>query len=557
MAYVDPRRQRYRDSKTGGTVLADPSGPVSENPRFTILSVAQGVQGSQSSPGTTPKGGSTYDGGTTFSDGTRAPLGGTVRAGDQTRLRSGSSMDSSGGVSTRRSISSQGESSMFGSDPEQGGSGVGFGGLLKKPVLGFTPNQPKPLGGVGVLGGEAYNFATQGVLGAVPTENLSPEAQASRRLGEELNLADETLRLGEKNFADTLNLAGEQTQSSIGDIKETAQLGMTQAEREKELALGQQDIDKMKADKEFEAAIAQQEEFRAQENEYLMQKLASAGAIDSTAGVQIITKSAQKYDSIIGGLQGDRQIALAQFAQNDAVIRNSYMSAVETIASNANNLISELTKNFQTLALGASQQLGQVGLESTRQKQNAINSYYDTLNGIRSAQAEAEREAANAVLEAQQRAFENAIKLAGLTGTYIDPTTGEAIRTINGIKLDRESSRGGSGGKSLSGSESALIQDIVRSALASGGSPEAAIAQYVQQYFTGAKQEAAYNAAFELLSAPNARKIYKAPSAPLGQPDSATDRYLKGLTIQQKEQELGIGDSGGGGIIPGILGSLF
>ena len=522
--YVDPRRKAYRDSKTGNIVTGNPSGPLGGSPRYSIADVANDAL---SSPGTTPKGGVSYAGPQTTPGGGIAPLGGLIPGSSPVGY---ASTDRTGGRTTRRSTSAPlGESNrVFGQDSDVGGTGLGFQQNYKisdvANSLGeLKPRPIAPEGGVGVLGGNAINFG-QGVLGAVPMQSLTPEQQAQRTFEGSLGLADETLALGEKNFRDTLSLAGDQSSESINAIKDNAALGMTQAEREKELALGQQDIDKAKADKEYEAAIAQQDAYRTQENEYLMQKLASAGAIDSTAGIQIITKSAQKYDSIIGSLQGDRQIALAQFAQNDAVIRNSYMSAIETIATSANDLIRQIQQNYQTLALSASQQLGQTSLEAQRQKQDAINTYYSNLNSIRAAQAEAEASAAEAVTRAHQQAFENAIALAGLTGTYIDPITGEAIRTINGIKLDRGTGGGSSGGKiaGFTGPESALIQDIARSAIGPDGSVDLnKLSALASQNFTQAKVAEAYNAAKALTQVPSIRKSAKDGGPSLGTQDNS------------------------------------
>ena len=273
---------------------------------------------------------------------------------------------------------------------------------------------------------------------------VTPESLAYDKYKSQDKFAQRYGAEAETAFRNTMGVA--QNSYNLGQqyLDITEQNSLAQAERMLGESLATNDIAEMKADKEYEAAVAANKANREKESQYLKQKLASAGAINSTAGLEILVESSSNYESALSSLQGDRQIALAEFALADTQVRNTYATNVENLYAQTAGLRLELTNAFQTAALNAVNALTSAKTEAAQNQEGAYYDYLTTLSQIDAAEKAAQAEAEAQARADQQQAFDNAISLAGLTGTFVDPMTGETIRTLNGMKFDMDLA-GGSG----------------------------------------------------------------------------------------------------------------
>lgn len=306
---------------------------------------------------------------------------------------------------------------------------------------------------------------------------ITPEGLAGRQLTNDTNYAAQGLQDATANYQSTTGLLGSQYGQNSNYVSQQQQVALNQAQRNLADAKDEQSISKAKADMEYEQSVAQIQSQRADENSYLKQKLASSGATNSSAGVEILSKSAEKYDSIFGQLAGQRQIGLAEFALSDSKIRNQYATTVENVVMQTTQMQQQLAQEFQTEMLAAQQGLQGSKTDASKAQSDAYTNYLNTLYGIQEARSQAETAAQAAAAAAQQQAFDNAISKAGLTGTFIDPTTGEQVRTLNGMKFD-QSTVGGSGGGSgsYSGADlSTLIQQGIQTGLITNDQVEAIV----------------------------------------------------------------------------------
>lgn len=449
----------FRDKQTGEVVSTDPSSPVGQSNRFEPLG------GPVRKEGVSTAG----EAGTLVDFGTTSPNGGSFRTPPPSGGSSGFDLE---GLISSLFGGPVGVSSLLGTSGSNVGQS-GFSGFdFSKFNLGGAPTEDQSqVGGqenktISDLGFGSFSLANQGTL--------SPEQVAAFGLEGALTNANIDQQVAAQNLQGTIGLLGGQFQQGADLIQKAAGIGAGQAEREKQLSLDELANEKAAADLEYDAAVQQISENRANENEFLKQKLASAGAIDSTAGVTILTRSAEKYDSILGNLSGQRQIALSNFANAETKVRNTYVNTVENISITAQQLATQLTQSFQTSILGAIQTFTTAQGDARKAQTTAFSNYISTLFDIQEAKKEAEAAAAKASAEAQQQAFENAVSLAGLTGTYVDPITGETVRTLNGLKFDQSmlsgSARGsGTAIKDLSDSEVySLLPSLLQTAFQYG-----------------------------------------------------------------------------------------
>lgn len=444
--------ERYVDKQTGDVIGADPNSPVGKSKRFQTVRksgdpVGAGSVGGQpafidrGTPGAAP--------GRTDRPGV-GTFGGTGQTGQGTTIDQimsqfglGSTSGLGGGAAGTPGFSGFDLSQFFQDGGFFGGSGSGESG---KGDLGMSmsPEQAKNKTQNLPMGSDFGGFN----LGGLDASQITPEQVAGFGLGTSLQGANLDMQDAFNNFRSTTGLLGQQTNEGLGLVGQFANIGIDQAGRERDLALGGLNIDKAEANLQYEDAVAQVQQRRGQENEFLKQKLADAGAIDSTAGVQIITRSAEKYDSILGNLMGQRNIALARFAVGESAVRNTYVNTVQNISMKAQEMTTQLVQGLQSAVLQASQTFAGAQKDARKSQMGAFSEYISAIYGIQEARKEAELAATQAAAKAQQQAFDNAVTMAGLTGTYIDPVTGEAVRTLNGLKYDDSmlGARSGSGG---------------------------------------------------------------------------------------------------------------
>ena len=329
----------------------------------------------------------------------------------------------------------------------------GYGGGVKNypsPSLGGKDKTP---GKFGLDDASRYlQTPTLGVArGGSAQREMTPEGLAGdiyqTRLGNAENLMGQQIRDFQSQTGLAQQFAGEQT----GLLGEQTNLAYTQAQRSEEEAIAQIAIDKALAEQDYNAAVEQINEKRQKENDYLKQKLASAGAIDSTAGIDILTTSATNYDKILGSMAGQRGIAMSQFSLNETKVRNAFANAVENIAVGAQGIQQQINQALQSTIAQAYSTLGNNRVAFENARNTALSEYKTTMFEVEQAKRDAQVKAQEAASKAQQQAFANAVTMAGLTGTFTDPVTGESFLTLAGkrFELDRLKASGkGGGGKS-------------------------------------------------------------------------------------------------------------
>ena len=317
------------------------------------------------------------------------------------------------------------------------------------PATGYTSTSSTtaPTLGADYLSSISQNVSPAG--DTLASLGVTPSSLAYDKYQSQNKFAQQTGADAQTAFNNTMGVAQNSYNLGQSYLDSTVDTGLAAAERTASESLAANEIAQMKAEQKFEADVAANKANREKEAQYLKQKLASAGAINSTAGLEILVESSGNYESALAGLQGDRQIALAEFALGDTQVRNTYATTVEDLYSTTAGLRLELTNAFQTAALNA---VNTLTAAKTTQTEEQANSYYDYLTTL--TQIDAAEKAEQAAIEAQaradqQQAFDNAVSLAGLTGTFVDPMTGEAIRTLNGMKFDADlAGASGSGGGS-------------------------------------------------------------------------------------------------------------
>lgn len=385
------------------------------------------------------------------------------------------------------------------------GGELGFGiagvGDYGTPSYG-TGGQSDIVGIPGASIGQAGEYSN--VLGGSFSDYLGSGLDAAQaQYGSTVNGANQDLRNAYQDYGSTIGLATQQTQQNLGLLNQQADTAVTQAGRNTEAAQQEIDIQRQQADQEYAAAVAQVNEQKDAESEYLKNKLASAGALDSTNAITIMNKSSQKYNSMLSNMAGQRQIALSQFSLADTQIRNKYADVVENVAMKVAELSTTAFQALQQVTLGAQSNLRNAKTGANKAKQQAFTDYLSAISEMKKAQYEAEQSALEQSQKMQQQSFENAVSLAGLTGVYIDPVTGEKVLTLAGKKA-----QGGGGNGANGGTTSDPTIQWLANAIRTGEVTSAMADSIIQDSFSGAKQGPAIIALKTLLTAQNRQEPY-------------------------------------------------